>query len=214
VKIAAAHKVSIMESYYLTEKLELFSDAEFTGFYRAPDQNFAELNQQELLQVLEDNESKPLKDYREENFELFPGELFFEKSFQQTEESIEFVKGFFKHFKNLDITHCQNILERLLDFIKTVGSHKKLNCRFEVLSGNSCEKFHVDEVDARLIYTCSGPGTQLKLADDNTIKTLPTGSSIILKGTQYPNFKLLSLHRSPPIEAIDVKRFLFIADYV
>ena len=88
----------------------------------------------------------------------------------------------------------------------------KLNCRFEILSGDSCKKFHVDAVAARMIYTCAGPGTQIRHPERESVFSLPSGSCLIVKGLKYPEFRKVTLHRSPPIENKNIKRFLFIVD--
>jgi len=70
----------------------------------------------------------------------------------------------------------------------------------------------VDNVHSRLICTYAGPGTQLRHPDDPAVVELPSGSALIVKGKRYPDFELTTLHRSPPIEGRNVKRFLLVVD--
>ncbi len=92
-----------------------------------------------------------------------------------------------------------------------------LRLRFDVVTTNSCRKFHIDSVKARLICTYRGTGTQYGISiggdDPQDISTVPTGSPMMIRGTQWsetPESGLL--HRSPPIEERGETRLLLVID--
>lgn len=92
-----------------------------------------------------------------------------------------------------------------------------LRLRFDVVTSNSCRKFHIDAVVARLICTYRGTGTQIgvgrKGQEPSEILTVPTGSPIVLRGTLWPEIPSSGLlHRSPPIEGTGESRLLFVLD--
>jgi len=109
-----------------------------------------------------------------------------------------------------DITRLSKLFSSLMkvDYIRL---------RMEVVSTNSCRKFHIDAVKARLICTYRGLGTQYGMSmdgiDPKHFKTTPTSSPILLKGTLWieDNPKMI-LHRSPPIEGTGETRFVFVID--
>ena len=92
-----------------------------------------------------------------------------------------------------------------------------LRLRLEVVTGDACRKFHVDNVTARLVCTYRGTGTQLGLAargaEPEMIHTVPTGQPIILRGMQWPTTPpSLLKHRSPPIAGTGEARLLLVLD--
>ena len=109
-----------------------------------------------------------------------------------------------------DITRLSKVFSNLMkvDYIRL---------RMEVVSTNSCRKFHMDAVKSRLICTYRGQGTQYGISidgnDPKNFKTTPTGSPILLRGTLWTddNSRLI-LHRSPPIEGTGETRFVFVID--
>ena len=109
-----------------------------------------------------------------------------------------------------DITNLSEVFSNLMkvDYIRL---------RMEVVSTNSCRKFHVDAVKGRLICTYRGQGTQYGISidgnDPKNFKTTPTGSPILLRGTLWiENNPKIILHRSPPIEGTGETRFVFVLD--
>ena len=88
--------------------------------------------------------------------------------------------------------------------------------RLDVVESNSCKKFHIDAVTARLICTYRGTGTQYGLAEDSAepkeIFTAPTGAPLLLKGTRAATQAQPLLHRSPPIEGTGEVRLLLVLD--
>ena len=94
-----------------------------------------------------------------------------------------------------------------------------LRLRLDVVTTNSCRKFHIDAIKARLICTYQGTGTQYGNSvdgdDPEQIFTVPTGSPILLRGTRWrENPSSFLLHRSPPIEGTGEARLLFVLDEV
>lgn len=98
----------------------------------------------------------------------------------------------------------------------------RLELRLEVVTGDSCRKFHADYVRARLITTYAGPGTDwLDGADAErvargtapvAINRMSAGDVGIFKGklaTQHP-----AIHRSPPISDTDERRLLLVLNPV
>lgn len=99
----------------------------------------------------------------------------------------------------------------LADSFAGIMSARRLQLRFDIITGNACKKFHTDIVKARLICTYRGPGTQYGVLTGGTepddIFDVRTGCPIVLRGTRWPgtasaNFR----HRSPPIEGLGVTR--------
>lgn len=106
----------------------------------------------------------------------------------------------------------------LADLFCSALEIEQLELRFEVVTTDSCRKFHADYVAARLITTYVGPGTQWLDGEDairvrsgedphciNQLATLDVG---IFKGrlaTDDP-----AIHRSPPIAASDGPRLLLV----
>jgi len=119
-----------------------------------------------------------------------------------------------------------NVPERalLLERIATLSDHFAdvmrapwLRLRLEVVTGNACRKFHVDNVTARLVCTYRGTGTQYGLAgrgvEPEVVHTVPTGQPILLRGMRWPTTPpSLLKHRSPPIAGTGETRLLLVLD--
>ena len=83
--------------------------------------------------------------------------------------------------------------------------------RLEQIRGDSCRRFHVDNVGLRMLCTYVGPGTEwvppvLALGQNRedinaeTIRRIRTGDVAILKGSAWSGVGLKGiLHRSPPL---------------
>ncbi|KPP93195.1 DUF1826 domain-containing protein [Erythrobacter sp. HL-111] len=95
---------------------------------------------------------------------------------------------------------------------------ERLELRLEVVTSDSCRKFHADYVVARLITTYVGPGTQwLESADaarlreggePRRINRMAAGDVGIFKGrlaSEHP-----AIHRSPPIATSPGPRLLLV----
>lgn len=112
----------------------------------------------------------------------------------------------------------------LIGDISTLGSvftdimqARYLRLRLSVVTGNSCRRFHIDAVRARLICTYRGSGTQYAFtrgdASPEGVHSVPTGSPVILRGTEWPETPASGLlHRSPPIEGSGEARLLLVYD--
>lgn len=94
---------------------------------------------------------------------------------------------------------------------------KYLRLRLDVIETNACRKFHIDALTARLICTYRGQATQYGNGaageDPKVIHDVPTGSPMILRGTNWPSAsKPGLLHRSPPIEGSGTTRLVLVLD--
>ncbi|MEM7528970.1 MAG: DUF1826 domain-containing protein [Pseudomonadota bacterium] len=92
-----------------------------------------------------------------------------------------------------------------------------LRLRLNAVTTNSCRKFHIDRVTARLVCTYRGTGTQYGISTDGAepqrIFTVPTGAPIVLRGTLWPDPPASGLlHRSPPIEGTGETRLILVID--
>tara|TARA_B100001093_G_scaffold318654_1_gene304006 strand:- start:786 stop:1445 length:660 start_codon:yes stop_codon:yes gene_type:complete len=109
-----------------------------------------------------------------------------------------------------DITALANVFAE-------INQTKFLRLRLEAITGNACNKFHVDAVTTRLVCTYRGPGTQYCFSADGTdlsnIFDVPTSSPIVMRGTLWPNKERSGFfHRSPPIEGSGKTRLLLVLD--
>ena len=94
----------------------------------------------------------------------------------------------------------------------------ELEVRLEIVTTNSCRKWHADFVEARLITTYAGSGTQwLTHADAARVKNgteplrinaMSAGDVGIFKGKLGTNSPVI--HRSPPIDGTGEKRLLLV----
>lgn len=92
-------------------------------------------------------------------------------------------------------------------FANLIGSDS-LRIRLEVVETDACRKFHADMVDARLLTTLVGPGTQwIRIEDSAVVNEMRLGSVGIFKGRLLAE-KPSILHRSPPIAGSGVTRLL------
>ena len=105
----------------------------------------------------------------------------------------------------------------LADSFAGIMSTRHLQLRFDVVSSNACKKFHTDVVNARLICTYRGPGTQYGVLTGGTepdqVFDVRSGSPIILRGTRWPNQASSNFrHRSPPIQGLGKTRLNLVLD--
>ena len=97
-----------------------------------------------------------------------------------------------------------------------LASARRIELRLEVVTTDSCRKFHADYVTARLITTYAGRGTQWldhsdaaragKGIEPRNIRALQTGDVGIFKGKMATDEP--AIHRSPPISGTGEKRLL------
>lgn len=109
---------------------------------------------------------------------------------------------------------CEDV-QRLATRVEALSGAPLIRLRLEPVFDNACAKFHIDNVTTRLICTYRGPGTQIAVDETamETIKTVPTGAPILLKGKQWPQAKPPQLkHRSPPIEGTGLVRLMVVLE--
>lgn len=118
--------------------------------------------------------------------------------------------GYERDWLTQDVVRQANLFSDLLKV-------RYLRLRLDVVNTNSCSKFHIDAVTARLVCTYRGTGTQYGISVDNNdpkhVFTVQTGSSILLRGTLWPAKPFSGLrHRSPPIEGSGETRLILVLD--
>jgi hypothetical protein len=105
----------------------------------------------------------------------------------------------------------------LVGLFAALVSFDRFEIRLDHVTTNACWKFHADYVEARLLVTYAGPGTQWLARRDAArvrageapthIEQIAEGDVAILKGRlgsiDHPTY-----HRSPPIEGTGVRRLL------
>ncbi|MEX0285838.1 MAG: DUF1826 domain-containing protein [Paracoccaceae bacterium] len=114
-------------------------------------------------------------------------------------------------------TWLQSDIVDMVDMFTTLLPVKMLRLRLDVVTTNACRKFHIDAVNARLVCTYRGTGTQYGVSRDGAdpahVFTVPTGSPILLRGTLWPTQPASGLlHRSPPIEGTGETRLVLVLD--
>ncbi len=96
-----------------------------------------------------------------------------------------------------------------------IAGCSRVAVRLEGVTGDSCRRFHVDQVPLRLITTYAGPGTQWLIGEEGVARVhdVPTGGVALFKGRgRTPDIALL--HRSPPIADTGNHRLVLVIDEV
>lgn len=100
---------------------------------------------------------------------------------------------------------------------RTFSQTQELRVRLEIITGDSCRRFHVDNVPLRLLCTYAGPGVQWRYQDEETIQETRPGAITLLKGLKFPGWseERAILHRSPPLSscAFSTQRLLLTVDH-
>jgi len=91
--------------------------------------------------------------------------------------------------------------------------------RLDVVEGDACRRFHLDNVSARLICAICGRGTQYGVAaaegSVDRIEEAATGAALFLRGALFPSGEASGLlHRSPSIEGTGETRYVLVIDPV
>jgi len=89
---------------------------------------------------------------------------------------------------------------------------QSLRLRIEIVNTQSCPKFHIDNVNIRLVTTYYGPATEYQFPGDHSIHAAPLYSLVFLKGHKHPTHSDLVLHRSPEVPA-GSKRLCVVIDF-
>lgn len=89
-----------------------------------------------------------------------------------------------------------------------------LHLRLEVVTGDACRRFHVDDLVLRMLCTYRGAGTQFAPRGmEHSPHQTASGSVAILRGKAWPGSETTSLlHRSPPIAGAGQTRLLLVID--
>ncbi len=128
-------------------------------------------------------------------------------------------------------------IEELAALLCSATGSRQARIRFDVVSGVQCPRFHVDNVQARLLCTYRGAGTQwLDDADADrcrlgvgaqgqpdessglilrpgAVQSLPAFAIALLKGRRWPgNAARGAIHRSPPVSPSAGPRVLVAID--
>ncbi|QBY00481.1 DUF1826 domain-containing protein [Rhodophyticola sp. CCM32] len=93
----------------------------------------------------------------------------------------------------------------------------QVRLRLDVVTGNACRKFHLDNVPARLLCTYRGRGTEYGLvrpgADPDPVEAMPVRAVGLFRGMLWPGPDHSGVvHRSPPIDGTGETRLLLVID--
>lgn len=117
--------------------------------------------------------------------------------------------------------HRDHLVERAARLAALTGeilSSLLVEVRLDVTSGQMCPKWHINSVEARLVCTMRGPGTEFGPArPDGTPSTahrLPAGAAALFRGLLWPGQEIPGIvHRSPPAQEA-ATRLLIVVDPV
>jgi len=116
--------------------------------------------------------------------------------------------------------HRQSLIADVAQLTLLAAGHLgalMVNLRLEVTDGQSCPKWHLDSVRARLLCTLRGAGTQfgpaVGPAQVGAVHQMPTGAVGLFRGKGWPRDGSAILHRSPPAIAGQT-RLLVVVDPV
>lgn len=98
-------------------------------------------------------------------------------------------------------------------------SIREVRVRLEVIRETMCPKFHVDAVQARLLCTYRGSGTEYVTeapgGETRQIRQTARGSAALFRGRLWPDAEPTGLlHRSPEVTPDGRARFLLVIDPV
>jgi hypothetical protein len=98
-----------------------------------------------------------------------------------------------------------------------VTGHDDLRLRLDVVQGDACRRFHVDNVPVRLLCTYRGRGTEYGLAraagDPEPVLRMAAGDAGLFRGLAWPGAPRPNIvHRSPPIADSGEVRLLLVLD--
>ena len=92
-----------------------------------------------------------------------------------------------------------------------------LRLRLDVVQGDACRRFHLDNVPVRLLCTYRGRGTEYGLTraagDPDPVMRMAAGDAGLFRGGTWPGAPRPGLvHRSPPIAGSGETRLLLVLD--
>lgn len=126
-------------------------------------------------------------------------------------------------------------INALLSAFRQVVPGRSARATLEVVTTDSCRKFHQDNVGLRMLCTYAGPGTlwipqarlnaplhhfrhigdiprfNEALAPEGSIEQATTGDVVLLKGKRWASQRA-AVHRAPPIQRDGLRRLLFKID--
>jgi hypothetical protein len=163
---------------------------------------------QQAQERLAANPAKALIDYKQAK------DYSFRETIRKPRKVTDFTKNALMTLGYTDFTVCQQLQDLVVEFMKKF-KQKTVKCRLDLTFSDSCRKFHSDAVHARAITTLIGPATEYKLncCEDDEIRQVKVGETIILKGLRFPGAKTKILHKSPKISHLDIHRIVFAMDY-
>jgi len=113
-------------------------------------------------------------------------------------------------------TLCDDIAA-LAEIFGQVTGCDDLCLRLDVVQGDACRRFHLDNVPVRLLCTYRGRGTEYGLAraggDPDPVMQMAAGDAALFRGGTWPCAAPSRLvHRSPPIAGRGETRLLLVLD--
>lgn len=124
-----------------------------------------------------------------------------------------------------DTPLCERLIDDICDLAQRyseIMALKAVEARLEIVTTDSCRKFHADYVPARLISTYVGTGTHWLDGEDakrvergqepQRTNILGTGDVGLFKGKRSTGSP--AIHRSPPIAGTDETRLLLVLNPV
>jgi hypothetical protein len=106
-------------------------------------------------------------------------------------------------------------MRRLAHRFSLVANSPVVRLRFEYVTDDSCQKFHVDAIGLRLLCTYFGAGTEWVVCD--VVRRMAPMDVAIFKGKAFPDRGPRIWHRSPPLSTgtfAGQSRFVFCIDAV
>lgn len=119
----------------------------------------------------------------------------------------------------------QEDIAQVMEHYCQIMDLSSLRVRLDKVDSDGCRRFHIDNMSVRLLCTYIGPATewlpstsierregQKDHYDHSCIKSLPHLSVCLLKGRKHPTHRGTIYHRSPPIAAAGLRRFVLCLD--
>lgn len=105
---------------------------------------------------------------------------------------------------------------RLARGVSAAAGTSALALRLDVVQGDSCRRFHIDNVRLRLLCTYRGDGTKYGMAGSgdvpDPVHRVARGMPAVFRGRRWPGEVTGLAHRSPPIAGTGQTRLLLVID--